>query len=89
MRVVRGNPTPEELAAALAVVRGCAPAPCRPTSRGGRRPAPGRIRPVRCPARPRRRVRRPGAAPSGPADRPRCRPAGRARPRVCCACARA
>ncbi|MEK8144657.1 acyl-CoA carboxylase subunit epsilon [Streptomyces sp. M10(2022)] len=52
IKVVRGNPTPEELAAALAVVRRV-PRPWPPCRRAGRyRPSSGRTGPHRPAGRP-------------------------------------
>lgn len=56
IKVVRGNPTPEELAAALAVVRARAAAGADPAP-GAAPPAPGWSDPARIA---RRETRRPG-----------------------------
>ncbi|WP_330173926.1 acyl-CoA carboxylase subunit epsilon [Streptomyces sp. NBC_01498] len=56
IKVVRGNPTPEELAAALAVVRARAAAGAEPAP-GAEQPPPGWSDPARIA---RRETRRPG-----------------------------
>lgn len=67
IKVERGNPTPEELAAVIALVQARAAAAAEPAD-GPRAADEWASRRATCPAGCRSRRRRPGAAPTGRTD---------------------